>query len=236
MFKLLVVAVSLAATTCVQAQVQVIESTPQSALSKPAQAVNPQSQLFYQLQTLQQEVQMLRGLVEEQAYEVKRLKQQRLDDYVDLDRRIVALSGNDQPKGANSSAVNSSASVAVDEKKDYDQALQVLRQRDVDKAIALFNTHLNNYPDGQYAANVHYWLGESHLLQGNLEEARQAFSSLVNSYPNDRKLVDAQYKLGTVYFQLGDKAKAKELLDKVALGNSSSARLAQKYLQQNFSQ
>lgn len=233
MFKLLVAAVSLTAATCVMAQVEIVESSPQaSAAATPA--VNQQAELFYQLQAMQQEVLDLRGLVEVQAYEIKRLKQQRLDDYVDLDRRIVALGGS--AGKAKDTAQDSTASSVKGEKQDYDEALALLRKRDIDGSVKAFNQYLEAYPDGQYAANVHYWLGETYLLQGDLEAARQAFTLLVDSYPDNRKTVDARYKLGTVYFQLGDKAKAKSLLDEVAAGTSSSARLARKYLETHYSQ
>lgn len=47
------------------------------------------------MQLLQQEVLQLRGMVEEQAHELKRLKQQRLDDYLDLDRRLSKVGQGD---------------------------------------------------------------------------------------------------------------------------------------------
>jgi tol-pal system protein YbgF len=40
---------------------------------------------------MQEEIQELRGLVEQQSNELKRLKQQREDDYLDLDRRLSAM-------------------------------------------------------------------------------------------------------------------------------------------------
>ena len=49
------------------------------------------SNLFYQLQILQQELQRLRGQVEEQNFQIKRLQQEQKDQYLDLDRRVAAL-------------------------------------------------------------------------------------------------------------------------------------------------
>ena len=240
MFKLLVAAVSLTAATCVMAQVQVVESSPQSTIStvetKAVAAVNPQTEMFYQLQALQQEVLELRGLVEVQNYEIKRLKQQRLDDYVDLDRRIVEISGKKPPGSVSKPVASAAISLPKGEKQDYDQALALLRERNIEGSVNAFKQHLLTYPGGQYSANVHYWLGETYLLQGDLETARQSFTVLVDSYPEHRKVVDARYKLGTVYFQLGDKVKAKALLDSVASGSTSAAGLARNYLQQNYSQ
>ncbi len=49
------------------------------------------SELFYQLQVLQQEVQELRGLVEEQSYQLNRLARDQKEQYIDLDRRVAGL-------------------------------------------------------------------------------------------------------------------------------------------------
>lgn len=47
-----------------------------------------QGELFLQLQQLQDEVSRLRGMVEEQQYEIRQLKQESLDRYKELDGRL----------------------------------------------------------------------------------------------------------------------------------------------------
>ena len=90
-------AILLLAASAGIAQVQIVESQPVGGKSTsqktgqkaPASAADAgaQAELYYQLQLLQQEVQELRGLVEQQSFELRQLKQQRMDDYLDLDRR-----------------------------------------------------------------------------------------------------------------------------------------------------
>ncbi|MDP5072048.1 MAG: tol-pal system protein YbgF, partial [Congregibacter sp.] len=46
--------------------------------------------LFNQVQQLQQEVMRLNGLVEQQAYDIRTLKEQSLERYVDIDRRLAS--------------------------------------------------------------------------------------------------------------------------------------------------
>src|SRR5690606_25900639 len=54
---------------------------------------------------MQQEVSMLRGLLEEQEYRLKKLEQDQLDRYQDIDRRLSALSaGSPAPSGDSGSA------------------------------------------------------------------------------------------------------------------------------------
>lgn len=67
---------------------------------------------YAQIQAMQEEIQQLRGLVEQQANDIKRLKTQREEDYMDLDRRIGALS-----KGGASTASHSADESAVGDKK-----------------------------------------------------------------------------------------------------------------------
>lgn len=252
------------------AQVEVIESSPIRAIGQPRATVNTadtdrnatsntgsngssdmMGELFYQLQVLQQEVQALRGQVEEQAYQLQQLKQQRMDDYVDLDRRISELSRSGgasspaAPASGNSSngniaasdraPVSSSGNSADAEFASYSAAVDLAtKQQAFDEAITALNQHLRQYPNGRYAANAHYWLGQIHFVQGKMEEARQAFTRVVEGYPEHNKTPEAQYKLGQVYFRLGDKAQARTLLDRVANGNSDVAPLARNFLQQNY--
>jgi tol-pal system protein YbgF len=241
-----------------QAQVEVVESnnrlleSPQlpSTAAAPSSVVSPvpnnQADLFYQLQTLQQEVQELRGLMEEQAYELKRLKQQRLDDYVNLDQRLSGLQSGtvSSPEGAASTsspatvpatAASQTTAQAPDEMQRYRTAIDlVLRKKDYAQAVTAFNQYLRDFPQGKYAPNCQYWLGEIYLLQSDLEQAREWFSRLVTDFPEHGKAPDANFKLGTVYHKLGDTDQAKLLLSKVASGDSNASRLANSYLSENF--
>lgn len=241
----------------VQAQVQVVESNNRlinnDARSQPAApaAVADQSggaaEVFYQMQLLQQEVAQLRGLLEEQGFEIKRLKQQRLDDYLNLDKRLSALSANAPANpGVNpaASVISPQASVTgnsgeqpsgANEAFQYRAAIDlILKKKDYVKAQGALQQYLTEFPEGKYAANCQYWLGELALLGGDLEKSREWFAKMVNQWPEHPKVADANYKLGTVYHKLGDQAKAKQLLEGVADGNSNASRLARSYLKANF--
>lgn len=216
------------------------------AMSGQPPVATSQSELFYKVQALQQEVSELRGLVEEQGYELKRLKQQRLDDYLNLDRRLTELGGKPvssvpgASQGGDTSSVGDSSSggsasgpADADEMQSYRDAIDlVLRQKNYDQAVVAFNQYLTNFPDGRYAANSQYWLGEICLLQGDLEKSRSWFSRLLSEHPDHAKTPDAMYKLGTVYDKLGDADKARSLLNEVVANNANTnaARLASNYL------
>ena len=198
---------------------------------------------------------MLRGLAEEQAYELKRLKQQRLDDYLSLDRRLATI-------GAPVSAVKSGDSTAVapivgaavsisttvstptgtavtpdpgDELQRYRTAIDLaLSKKDYANAILAFEQYLDDFPSGRYAANSQYWLGEIYLMQGSLEQARERFALMLNEYKDSNKAPDATYKLGVVYHRLGDTKKAQKWLLQAAATGGNAARLAQDYLSKHW--
>lgn len=55
------------------------------------------------------------------------------------------------------------------------------------KAIAAFHRVLAFYPDGQFSANCHYWLGQAYLSQQNYADAgKHAQALLASAQPSDK--------------------------------------------------
>ena len=85
---------TLASTVIFAASVQAQRGAPVvdlSASQSPKTAVQPSAAAgdsYYQSQMLQDEVRELRGMVEELSYELQRVKQRQMDDYLDIDRRL----------------------------------------------------------------------------------------------------------------------------------------------------
>ena len=198
-----------------------------------------QAELYHQIQTLQQEVLQLRGTVDEQAHELKKLKQQRLDDYLDLDRRISQLSKSGPVASSSGSSGNnlavtpgSGTAAPADELGRYRAAMDMLlKQQDQSGAIDALDQYLQDYPKGRYVANAQYWLGEAYLVKDDLEKARQWFSRLISEFPGHSKVPDAKFKLAKVYDLQGDKVKARGLLEDVAQSGASASSLARDYLE-----
>jgi tol-pal system protein YbgF len=250
MFKPVIALLCCIAVSAVEAQVRVVDSSPQSVRSganRPQESIEQKTESYNQLQSLLQEVSELRALVEEQGHELSRLKQLQLDNYVDLDRRFSSLSGGSgsasksqlkESDAAIDSQVPLDASAPVDsgvsEADEYKAAYDLLRQRQVDQSLVAFKEYLKKYPSGEFSANSCYWLGEISLLKNQLPQARDWFSKLLQEFPESNKVPDAKFKLGKVYHLMGDKKRAKPLLDDAAKGLGDSARLAKQYLQDNF--
>lgn len=211
-----------------------------------------EGQLMQQLDQLQQEVSMLRGLLEEQGHKLKQMEQDQLDRYEDLDRRL--SSGTGAPAGTEDGRDSSSASdSAIDalatvqppaaaqsggtappdperEKLLYEAAFDLVKARDFEKAITAFTAFLRRYPDSEYAGNAQYWLGEVYLAESDLDSAGRSFAQVVSRYSGHRKEADALYKLADVERRLGNRAKALELYQQVLSRHpgSSAAQLARR--------
>ncbi len=252
----------------VQAEVLIVDSRNRLIKSTPQQQTvqGSTSELFYQLQIMQREVQTLRGLVEEQGYQIKRLKKQRLDDYINLDRRIsasapvvttpadtsiatpllpeastpsvtAAASPSVNVPRANSTApvVAPATATSESEVKRYRASIDlVLNKKDYPGAIQGFNEYLRDYPNGRYAANSEYWLGEIYLMQGDLEPARQRFARMIENYPDSSKAPDAIYKLGILHHRMGDIEKSRSFMDQAVAAGGNAARLANDFIAKNW--
>lgn len=252
------------AVTNVFAQARIVESEPVTRSRTSAQSSSVpassrstgatpsadagQAELYYQVQLLQQEVQTLRGLIEQQAYELKRLQQQRLEDYLDLDRRIGQLrdsgisassaqqpAGLDSPSPADAEVETIGSSASGDELASYRAAIDlVLNQRDFDGGIGALNAYLKKFPRGHYVPNAQYWLGQIYLQKKDLAQSKDWFALMIKEYPAHQKTPEAKFKLGMVYHLLGDEAQAKKLLQEVVAQNAAASGLAEDYLKQNF--
>lgn len=217
-----------------------------------------QGELFQQLQQMQDELARLRGMVEVQQNDIQQLKQEGLERYQDLDRRIGTGGGaqapatggadNNSASGDNSAGGNSASptdaappapAASADpgdpakEKVYYDAAFDLIKTKDFDKASQAFNAFLRKFPNSQYAGNAQYWLGEVNLAKGDLQGAGQAFAKVSQLYPQHPKVPDSLYKLADVERRLGHTDKVKGILQQVVskYPGTSAAQLAQRDLQ-----
>lgn len=235
-------------------QAEIVDSEPISGkglkaapiAAEPAQSALDQSEFYYQMQMLQQEVQQLRGIVDEQAHEIRNLKQQQLDDYVDLDRRLSQLSKTSTSSLPASmpttDLTNTTAAKAEVEQPapgleltTYDKAVRlIIKDKQLSAGAEAMKAYLSAYPKGVYVSNAQYWLGQVSFIQGDLEDAKKWFGELLRTDPSSQKAPEAKYKLAAVLHKLGDVSNAKSLLTELAGTGTSVARLAQEYLKNNF--
>lgn len=76
--------------------------------------------------------------------------------------------------------------------------------------MARMEALLAQSPDGRYAANIHYWLGEALSGLGRSEEALRHFRTVDNRFPSHHKNADALLRTGMLLKERGDTAGAVE--------------------------
>lgn len=198
--------------------------------------------LLNQLDAMQQEVQELRGKIEEQQNALQLLNQKQDKLFVNLDSRIGSL---DKTKPAENQPVanvtNIEQQIEQTEKQDYDAAYRLMSSKKYPDAIAAFNALLAKYPNGIYAPNANYWLGEIYVAEwhlnradtGLLQLAVAAFQTVITNHAEHHKAADALLKLGLVEIDQEHWVAAKDLLTQVVAKypGSSRARLAEAKLQ-----
>ena len=227
-------------------------ATPSATTSA---APSSMGDLVVKLQQLEADVRRLNGVVEEQAAQLRRLEQQSLERYVDLDRRLaggaVASSGGGEnpavtpgstmsPGGGYAGARAASGDAEPGEEAAYRAAYDLVRNRQFERALTAFKAFQLEYPFGRFAPNAHYWIGELYLVidPPDPELARQSFKLLLDQYPDNPKVPDALFKLGRVHFLKGNRDRSREYLDRVIAryGDEGhpAAQLAKDFIAENF--
>lgn len=233
----------------VSRQVNTVAATSTNA-SGAARSPSQATEMLYQQEMLQQEVQTLRGIVEQQAHQIKQMREEQRDRYLDLDRRITLLgqaparqATTENPAAPIARATNTPAAETtkpvttpvvsqndpVAEQEAYQAAFSLVRSKQYAEATKAFEQMIKKYPNGEYTGNAYYWLGEVLLVESHNEQALQAFGALLAQDPTHRKAADAKFKQGKIYLQMGDKARAKAAFQDVIKHHpsSSAAKLAE---------
>jgi len=216
-----------------------------------------QSEQYYQMQVLKDEVRTLRGMLEEINHQLQQIKQRQMDDYLDLDRRVLSLTNSHNTSTGEATGVDVAADPAVvdgqatddswrmietakvvvdpaEMKADYDNATKLLlKNRDFDGAVSALREHINKFPQSPYVANAHYWLGEIYDVRQQTDLAIQSFRTVVDNFGDHSKAMDARFKLGKLYHKLGETKKAKSLLKEAAKSSGGAGAKARAYLQAN---
>ena len=189
-------------------------------------------QLQQQLESLQDEVSQLRGVTEEQGYQLEKVLQRQRELYQEIETRVsnsystpVTMTEGDVNQSASTGTVSSD----LNENDAYDRAVKLIMQDNrYDAAIPEFTAFLDKYTSSVYVPNAHYWLGQLLSIKNDTQGAQGHFERLVNGYPDSNKRSDAMFKLANAYIKNGEVNRAKKILsDLIAeYPDSTSAKLA----------
>lgn len=102
-----------------------------------------------------------------------------------------------------------------DERTAYNVAFDKLKAGDYVDSAELFTSFLQLYPNGVYAPNALYWLGESYYVTQNYALAADQFRALIAQYPTHDKAPGSLLKLGLADYGLGKLDEAERTLGQV---------------------
>lgn len=119
-----------------------------------------------------------------------------------------------------------SASDAV--KREYKEALRLLRERRYDESLQAFERFVADHPADALVGHALYWRGEAHYAKREYRLARESFEALLSRYADSEKAADSMLKVGLCLRRLGDDAEAKVYFRRVQekFPNTQAAQVA----------
>lgn len=227
----------------------------ETRLSLLERKVNNRAEMQHRLQgqidTMQAELDELRGAVEVHTNQLQKVLDRQRELYLEIDKRVDALQSSGYASGgpsnaasgssaesaetvdsptSNSASATPAANVGLSEADAYEKAVNlILKSREYDLAIPEFQSFIARFPDSSYAPNAHYWLGQLLFNKQQWQEAGEQFDVVATKFVTSTKRADALLKLGVIAEKMGDPEKAKSLFEDVVneYPNSSARKLAE---------
>ncbi len=202
--------------------------------------IQQQSEMFLRMQQLQEELRSMRGELELHGHTMETLKRRQQEIYRDLDERIGKLesaaaspASGAQAGGAGDDGISEpQVPAGEDEQQAYQQAFAHLRKLEYPQAVSGFTAYLKSYPQGRYAPNAQYWLGEIRYVRGAYKRAIAEYRKFIESYPDNARVPEALLKMGLSYRELGSTGAARKQFESLLerFPESAEAEQAKRYL------
>ncbi|MCC2655141.1 MAG: ybgF [Panacagrimonas sp.] len=199
------------------------------------------------LTRLRDEIRFLRGDVEKLRFDLDNRDRSTKELFSNLDRRVAQIEagggggGAAAPAGVVSTAPGTlspaaprAAVASPEEERAYLGTFDLLKNGKYDDAIRGFRGMLDQWPQGRYADNGWYWMGEAQMVKRDFNGAANSFQSLVQGFPSSPKVADGLYKLGLSQIELKKPVDAKAALQRVIreYPSTNAANLAKQKLDQ----
>lgn len=228
--------------------------TKTAQLIRRLDSVN-QAQTGQDLERLREDLRVIRGDIEKLRFDIEGRERSSKDLYLDLDRRLQRLEqgGIQAPAtaapgigvgaptvttttpGTLAPASTPKATVATpEEERAYLGTFDLLKNGKYDESISGFRAMLDQWPQGRYADNGWYWMGEAQLVKRDYAGAAASFQSLAEKFPTSPKMADGLYKLGLCQVELKKPGEARASLQRVLREHptTNAANLAKQKLAQ----
>jgi tol-pal system protein YbgF len=166
-------------------------------------------ELNNQLELMRQEMAKMRGQDEQLMRDVAELQRQQKDVQQGVEDRIRKF----EPQKVTLDGKEFLAD--PDEKRQFDQALAVLRRGDFAAASAALSSFQRRYPASGYGASALFWLGNAQYGMRDYKEAMASFRSLVATSPDHARAPEALLSLANCQMELKDTRGARRTLDEL---------------------
>ena len=164
------------------------------------------AQIFDLVEMLQQEVQQLRGQVEELNYNLGRLKEDQKQRYLDLDRRIVSLSTaapvTKESRAASVTDQTTQPKTVVSQVKVISTAVPIASATET--STTQTQTLAGQAPNDPEAAKIAYKAAYALIRKRQFDASIVALLGFVKNFPQSDLVGNAYYWLGEVYMVQGD--------------------------------
>ena len=209
--------------------------------SMPKDESGAQQSLTSQINSMQQEIQALRGELEVQAHAIETLKHK-------LNKVTVqSATTNTQPKPAVPASLKDAVVTSThttnsheakkttdnpilkpqvfdptpnsknpaDEQVAYLAAYDLVKSKRYNEALTAMENFVKQYPRSGYTANAEYWIGELFLARNMPAQALQHFENVLSQYPHSSKAAASALKIGYALAAMGQREEASSRLKDV---------------------
>ena len=162
-----------------------------------------------QLESVRAELARMRGQDEQLARDVAELQRKQRDASQAVDDRLRKM----EPQ----KVVIEGREFMVDpeEKRQYDDALAVLRGGEFDKAAQAFTVFIGRWPASGYAPSARYWQGNALYGKRDYREAINAFRMFLAKAPGSERAGEAMLAIANSQAEMKDKAGARKTLEEL---------------------
>lgn len=166
-------------------------------------------ELNNQLETLRADLARLRGQDEQLARDVAEMQRRQKDLAQGVDERVRRL----EPQKVQLDGREFLAD--AEEKRQYEEAMAVLKTGDFDKTAAALGAFLRRHPGSGYTDSVRFWLGNAHYGRRDYKEAIANFRAFITAAPEHPRAPEALLAVANCQAEMKDVRGARRTLDEL---------------------
>ena len=211
------------ALPAIAAPVPVVELSGRSAAAPSGAATAGAagvSELFVQVQALQEEVRELHGQLEEQSHQIQLLQQQQKDNYLDLDGRLSAVVTGGTAAAGGATAPLTAPPVPADRAL----APPAPTSGSTTSMVPPGSGATAVRPPGGQSEQAVYEAAYEQLKQGKMDDALADFQAFVAAYPGSSYVPNALYWMGEIGVVKNDTQGALAQFNRVVDGYPAHAK------------